>query len=129
MDKFTSRQAAAVNEGLDDIYSPPFQHPKHGYYMRMRMYPNGYNDGKDSHMSIFFILLPGPNDNHLEWPYTLSTQLSVLHPGGDKHCSRLIDPTTDGSERHWGKPAGQPNNGLGCPTFLAVKVCTLVLFL
>ncbi len=119
VDNFSARRAVAVDEGISEIYSPPFQHPDNGYRMRVKMLPNGDGRGKDSHMSLYFTLLPGQNDNHLEWPYTLSTQLSVLHPGGDKHCSRVIDPTTEGDERNWGKPAGRPNDGCGWPTFLA----------
>ena len=80
------------------------------------MYPNGGGRGKDSHVSLFLELLPGHNDDQLEWPYALPYQLSVVNQVGGRNAKIMIDP--DGDTECWGKPMDKPNLGYGESCFL-----------
>ena len=37
--------------------------------MCLSVYPNGHGEMKGSHMSIFFHMMSGEFDDHLEWPF------------------------------------------------------------
>ena len=49
-----------------EYLSPPFYTHKNGYKMRLEVYPNGYGDGKCTHISLFARLLKGKNDCNLK---------------------------------------------------------------
>ena len=51
------------------IESPPFYTSKRGYKMRMRLYPNGDGQGKNTYVSIFFQIMKGEFDAILAWPF------------------------------------------------------------
>lgn len=51
------------------LYSPPFFTSRHGYKVCARVYPNGDGVGKNSHLSIFFVVMRGEFDSLLLWPF------------------------------------------------------------
>ena len=111
LDNFTARWAAAINDAMNHIYSPPFQHPSIGCRMRLMMNPNGQGDGEDSHVSLFLSVIPSPNDDQLEWPYTLPYKLSIMNHVGGKSSTVVFDTITTGGIRYWQKPVANPNLG------------------
>ena len=64
MDSFASRKQN------DEVWiSPPFYTHVAGYKIRMEVYPNGYGEGRGTHISVFLHLMQGENDNYLPWPF------------------------------------------------------------
>ena len=49
----------------EEVYLPGLYTHPHGYKMCIKVYPNGYGDGKGTHISIFTCLIKGSYDNHL----------------------------------------------------------------
>ncbi|CAF4286818.1 unnamed protein product, partial [Rotaria sordida] len=59
----------AQSERQTSIYSPPFYSSATGYKMRARLYLNGDGNARRTHMSLFFVLMRGPNDAILKFPF------------------------------------------------------------
>lgn len=53
--------------------SPPcpaaFYTSRYGYKMCLRAYLNGDGTGRGTHLSLFFVLMRGPHDALLRWPF------------------------------------------------------------
>lgn len=53
----------------------PVGHPtafytsRYGYKMCLRIYLNGDGTGRGTHLSLFFVVMRGPHDALLRWPF------------------------------------------------------------
>ena len=94
----------------EEVFSPAFYTHTHGYRMCVRVYPNGYGDGKGTHVSIFVFMMRGPFDDNLKWPFRGEITIQIVNQAGDHdHVKQIIhynDETLDdytsrviGSER------------------------------
>lgn len=58
---------------LPHPYSPPnpaaFYTSRYGYKMCLRVYLNGDGTGRGTHLSLFFVVMKGPHDALLRWPF------------------------------------------------------------
>jgi TNF receptor-associated factor 2 len=52
------------------IHSLPFYSSRNGYKMRARLYLHGDGNARRTHMSLFFVLMRGPNDANLKFPFS-----------------------------------------------------------
>ena len=93
-----------------------YTHPS-GYKMCILIYPNGYGDGKGTHVTVFFQILEGHYDKQLHWPF-LGTVTAVLRNqlGDNNHHSMVfrcnaIDSMRVGSIN--GYPKFLPHSSLG----------------
>lgn len=59
-----------------------FYTSKYGYKMCLRVYLNGDGTGRGTHLSLFFVVMKGPNDALLRWPFNQKVGLeqSLLCP-------------------------------------------------
>lgn len=46
-----------------------FYTSRYGYKMCLRIYLNGDGTGRGTHLSLFFVVMKGPNDALLRWPF------------------------------------------------------------
>ena len=97
------------------IYSPSFYTHSSGYRMCIGLYPNGNENGKGTHVSIFTYLMQGPYDDHLKWPFRGEITVQMVNQAGDhSHIDETIpynDKTPDDtSDRVVGEERG---NGWG----------------
>ena len=64
----------------DLIYcSEPFYSRPGGYKMRMKVYPNGVNDHRGTHVSVYVGILRGEFDDQLCWPFDGSITIEVYN--------------------------------------------------
>ena len=97
-------------------YSAPFYSHFGGYNMCLRVYANGFGDGKGTHVSVYTHLMKSKNDDILKWPFrgTITvTLLNQLQPNNHhSHVNNYNEKTPEGTsgrvrERRsagWGKP-------------------------
>ena len=79
--------------------SPAFYTHHGGYRMCLRVMPNGYGDGKETHVSIFACMMRGPFDAHLKWPFRGDVTVLVVNSAGnvcDQKTIHYNDDTHDG---------------------------------
>ena len=84
---------AKRKENKEQWYSKPFFAFQQGYQMRLRIYADGYRDGKNTHVSVYLCLMKGPHDDELEqsgyWPLSGTFTIEVLNQlNNNDHYSR-----------------------------------------
>ena len=76
-----------------------YTHPG-GYEMLCRIYPNGYGDGKGTHLSVSIEVLEGRYDKQLHWPFQGTIAFELLNQlGDDNHHSVVIVYVADNDMR------------------------------
>ena len=58
--------------------------------MRLEVYPNGYGDGKCTHISLFACLLKGENDCNLKWPMNIGLKIQLINWHKDDSHSMYV---------------------------------------
>lgn len=57
---------------------PFYTHPR-GYKVCLRVHTNGASTGKGSHISVYLLLMPGPFDQELQWPFLCIFKVAILN--------------------------------------------------
>ena len=65
-------------------YGPPFYTHLHGYKMCLNVNANGYDDGKGTHVSVYFFVMRGEHDDQLQWPFEVDVIMELLNWREDK---------------------------------------------
>ena len=87
-------------------------------FISFRLYLNGDGDGKNTHVSIFFVIMRSEYDHLLEWPFSRKVTFRLIHPMDDSFSIReSFQP--DRSSVSFQKPKREMNIAAGCPQFIA----------
>ncbi len=85
--------------------------------MCARIYLNGDGLGKNSHVSFFFVIMRGPIDELLPWPFKQKVTLTLINQEGKKHVTDSFRPDPhSGSFQRPGRR--EMNIASGCPMFI-----------
>jgi len=107
---FSARVNDAYSGRNKAICSPPFYTSSHGYRMYLKLYLLGEGIGRDSHMSLFFILTKGKFDKDLHWPFSNKVTFKLIHHDAKKDIVETVYPQVT--------VKGPRLEGLiGCPSF------------
>ena len=100
--------------------SPPFYSNTNGYMFHLRVHCNGH-DSSQGYLSLYPVLMSGPNDINLQWPFKGKVTYALLNQAMDSgHYSITTDYAAAGVI-HSGKPTkGGENNGRGRSHFFRV---------
>ncbi|KAK3593717.1 hypothetical protein CHS0354_013614 [Potamilus streckersoni] len=117
--EFSKRRLEALQGKPFSIYSPAFYTSRTGYKMCVRLYPNGDGMGKGSHMSLFFVIMRGPYDALLSWPFMQRVTFMLIDQNNRDHVidSFRVDQTSSSFQR----PTSDMNIATGCPLFIPHK--------
>ena len=120
IDDFDRRRKEAVDGVTMSLYSVPFYTSRHGYKMCARVYLNGDGMGKGTHLSFFFVVMKGPFDALLSWPFKQKVTLSIVNLAGKKHVTDTFrpDPQSNSFQRPTLK---EMNVASGCPMFIRLE--------
>ena len=120
IDDFSRRRREATDGITLSLYSTPFYTGRHGYKMCARVYLNGDGLGKGTHLSFFFVVMRGPFDALLAWPFKQKVTLSLINQSGKKHVTDSFrpDPQSSSFQRPGRK---EMNIASGCPMFIRVE--------
>ena len=120
IDDFARRKREAVDGVTLSLYSTPFYTSRHGYKMCARIYLNGDGLGKGTHLSFFFVIMRGPFDALLTWPFKQKVMLTLINQAGKKHVTDHFrpDPQSSSFQRPGRK---EMNIASGCPMFIRIE--------
>ena len=74
----------------EEWYSPPFYTHPHGYKMCLCVWPNGFGDGKGTHLGMTVHLMRGEFDDHLKWLFRGDITYVLLDQEGGEDCKDLV---------------------------------------
>ncbi|CAF1676805.1 unnamed protein product, partial [Adineta ricciae] len=117
---FQEKMNDARSERQTSIYSPPFYSSPAGYKMRLRLYLNGDGNARQTHLSLFFVLMRGANDAVLKFPFTFKVTFCLFDQSGrGKHVIDSFRP--DIRSNSFQRPRSEMNIASGIPKFLPLS--------
>ncbi len=115
--QFSQRMADAQSGKYTSIFSLPFFSGRYGYKMCLRLYILGDGIGKNTHMSLFFVIMKGEFDNILKWPFTSKVTFKLINQKGNRDIIDTFQP--DPMSSSFQKPKSDMNIASGCPRFVS----------
>ncbi|CAF4853117.1 unnamed protein product [Rotaria sp. Silwood1] len=113
--------ADAQSERQTSIYSPPFYSSPTGYKMRARLYLNGDGNARRTHMSLFFVLMRGPNDAILKFPFNYKVTFCLYdQTPQQRHIIDSFRPDVRSSS--FQRPRSEMNIASGIPKFFPLTM-------
>ena len=121
IDDFERRRKEAIDGITLSLYSTPFYTGRHGYKTCARIYLSGDGLGKGTHMSFFFVVMHGPIDALLPWPFKQKVTLTLLNQTpGKRNVSDSFRPDSHSSS--FQRPGRREMNiASGCPMFIRLE--------
>lgn len=116
---FVKVYCEARSNSRSSLLSPPFYTNPCGYKMRMKIYPNGEGAGKDTHLSVYFMILHGKFDSLLDWPFQKIVTLDILSNSCKKLHSKTFKSTPMSSSSQ--RPTSKMNLATGDPKFILIQ--------
>ncbi|XP_065274892.1 TNF receptor-associated factor 2 isoform X2 [Emys orbicularis] len=116
---FARKRQEAIAGRCPAIFSPAFYTSKYGYRMCLRVYLNGDGTGRGTHLSLFFVVMKGPNDALLRWPFNQKVTLMLLDQNNREHIIDAFRP--DVTSTSFQRPITEMNIASGCPLFCPVS--------
>ncbi|CAF4002771.1 unnamed protein product [Adineta steineri] len=114
---FNEKMADARSERQTSIYSPPFYTSPTGYKMCARLYFNGDGTARNTHMSLFFVLMRSPNDAILKFPFTYKVTFCMYdQTSAQQHIIDSFRP--DIKSNSFQRPRSEMNIASGIPKFV-----------
>ncbi|XP_029480909.1 TNF receptor-associated factor 5-like isoform X1 [Oncorhynchus nerka] len=94
------KEAGSQGQG-SCLSSAPFHTGRSGYKMAARAYLNGDGAGRDTHLSLYVVLMRGDFDPLLPWPFRQPVSLSVLDQSGtNNHLTMSFKPDPENTSFH-----------------------------
>ncbi|CAF0771168.1 unnamed protein product [Adineta ricciae] len=117
---FQEKMNDARLERQTSLYSPAFYSSLAGYKMRLRLYLNGDGNARQTHLSLFFVLMRGANDAVLKFPFTYKVTFCLFDQSGrGRHVIDSFRP--DVRSNSFQRPRSEMNIASGIPKFLPLS--------
>ena len=100
------------------FYSPPFYSDRNGFKMCARIYLNGDGNGRNTHLSLFFVILRGENDALLQWPFRQKVTFILIDQSTSESRENIYDAfRPDPNSSSFRRPLSEMNIASGLPVF------------
>ena len=113
--EFARRRNEAVSGQQVSFYSPCFYTSRFGYKMCARIFLNGDGMGRGTHISVFLVVMRGPYDALLRWPFRQKVTFMLIDQDNVEHVIDAFRP--DPSSSSFQRPRRETNIASGCPMF------------
>ena len=100
------------------IESDPFY--KYGYKCNLILYPNGNGSRKNTHLSLYFVIMKGEYDAALPWPFHKNVTISLIDQQENLNDRMNIVKSfmLDSERINFARPVTDKNTPLGFPEFM-----------
>ena len=100
------------------FYSPPFYTERNGFKMCARIYLNGDGNGRNTHLSLFFVILRGEYDALLKWPFRQKVTFILIDQSSSESKENVYDAfRPDPNSSSFRRPVSEMNIASGLPVF------------
>ena len=124
IDGFSQILKKAKNEGKEIIYSDPFytktETDGFGYKLKVLIYPDGTGDGKNTHLSVFIIIMKGEYDAMLPWHFSKKVMFTLIDQQDElgKRENKTIEFIGQNNSS-FTRPTTEENIAIGCKCFIS----------
>ena len=78
INEFSRIMSEATNGKKTKIESDPFYTETPGYKLKVAFYPNGCGSGKNTHLSVYIVVMKGEYDAILPWPFDQKVTFTLI---------------------------------------------------
>ena len=123
IDGFSELLRQAKAGGINYIESDPFYTvtgtESYGYKLKVNINPNGCGSGKNTHLSVFIVVMKGEYDAILPWPFKKRVKFTVIdqQEDPDKH-ENVTRELPIKNIPNFARPVTEENVGRGFPEFI-----------
>jgi len=117
---FNNRREAAVSGKTKALHSSPCFTSQYGYKYCLRLYLNGDGVGKNTHMSLFLVIMRSEYDNMLQWPFQMNVKFTLVNQyNKSQNLVERMVPSKNSSS--FQQPKKDMNVASGCPKFVEIN--------
>ena len=112
----------AAKEGSKErLDSEPFYTSPHKYKLKMSLDPNGRCEGKNTHLSVYIMIMEGEYDAILPWPFLPQVTFTLIDQQEDTSQRKNVvwSLKADPRIKVYARPVSKTNMGRGFPTFVS----------
>ena len=126
IDGFSELLRQAKTGGTEIINSDPFYTEtgteSYGYKLKVKISPNGRGSGKNTHLSVFIVVMKGEYDAILPWPFRKKVKFTVIdqQEDADKQKNDTGELTFENTPA-FARPVTEENVGRGFGDFISHK--------
>ncbi len=103
------------------ISSLPFHDRRCGYKMSLKLNMNGDGPGRNTHLSLFMVVMKGMFDDILDWPMKKHVTFTLFDQS--KHKKHIVQTfLTDQKSESFMKPTSDVNTATGFPEFCSSSI-------
>ena len=77
--EFTLTEFTKRKQSNNGFYSTPFYTHPNGYKLCLKVHPNGLSSAKDTHISVYVVIMAGDNDDFLHWPFAGDVVVELMN--------------------------------------------------
>jgi len=118
-------EAARSSEDEVALLSQPFYTSQYGYKLRLKIYLDGRDRGKGTHLSLYLIIMKGEYDGLLDWPFDQKITFYLLDQSEErKHKVHQLSPNRSlpNVKAVFNRPTMKENLGIGNPSFVSHEI-------
>ena len=118
---FDQSWQAAKEGSKEELYSEPFYTSPHKYKLKIQLYPNAHGAGKNTHLSVYIIIMKGEYDAILPWPFLPQVTFTLIDQQEDTSQRENVVRSfkANSTLESFARPVGDENPGRGYPTFVS----------
>ena len=101
------------------LESSPFD--RYGYKCKIRIYPNGFDSGENTHLSVFLVIMKGEYDATLTWPFHKKMTCTLIDQQENEHNrENIVESFFSGPKlSSYARPVEKENIGRGLAKFVS----------
>ena len=121
IDNYAHQLNQAVTGKVTALHSAPCCTKKYGYRFCARLYLNGDGMGRNTHLSLFFVLMKSEYDNMQEWPFRKRVTFRLINYDNQGNSyARMFK--ADGNSENFKKPVTAMNPEVGFSQFITQEL-------
>lgn len=120
IDKIDFRMAQAKNGKMVALHSAPCYTKQYQYKYCTRLYLNGDGMGRNTHVSIFFVVMKSEYDDLLKWPMHKRITFELINHENENY--NVVESFVSNLQSSsFQKPTNNMNVAAGCPMFIPIE--------
>ena len=119
IDGFSKVLRKAKSGEQSTLQSSPFN--RYGYKCKIGIYPNGFDSGENTHLTVYLVIIKGEYDATLTWPFDKNFTFTLIDQQENEHDrENIVMSYTSGPKlSNFARPVKEENDGYGFHTFVS----------